>query len=592
VNGSIKKYGFIFIPFLLIFGPAAIIYKWPFAPFPDYLNIHGYSKIYELFNLIISSLVSLIGIYITVSLVAYEYFKQKSGIDFHKSFLINNANAYYISFSVFTIVFSFLCSIIISSLNPDDNQVGLIYFAIILFVIVILSLFIVAFNLFSSLKPEKLAASEILRLNKDSLLNVNVSANIDEEASAMENSPLVKVGNIVIALVSVSDNIKAQVVIQKLTHRMSTLILEAETSSKKEIVIDKLISFYIKIIDFSLLQPNNSPILGSIWLAIENMYLEAIKYKASSKSYEKFREKFIDRYFNRLIETNKAEIIQDGIITLRRIIENQVLFNTADESKIYYLDKLRGQINSGTDESENSIEINYDSAQQWQEIAIGMMGCFSNLISKSIKLNKPEIINKCFEQISELNFHLHLKKVGMAKESFFYLNSINITCDYAYRSFEKNVFSEGHEAHNITPSLFSQLILDQHPAARDLLTKYCYFLINLQKINKLDRHFLGGLNIGDIITTEGELGGIAKQCAINFKKGKVIQDCLKDCIDTFKILKEYYELNPPSDTGYYNVIKWQLENLLKWIEKAKVEEPVLKSNLSDLIASFKVLKKL
>lgn len=590
MKNLIIKYGFIFFPFIIIFGLSTVIYKWPYEPFSDFLNIHSYSKIYELFNLIISSLVSLIGIYISVSLVAHEYFKQKSGIDFHKSFLINNANAYYISFSVFTIVFSFLCSITISTTNPNDNQVGVIYFTILLFTVVILSLFLVAFNLFSSLKPEKLAASEILRINKDSILNIDIDEDIDKQAAVIENSPLVRVESIVIALISVSDNIKAQVIIQKLTQRMSNLILQLEYPQEKEYVVDKLISFYIKIIDFSLLQPNNSAILRSIWLAIENMYVELIKNKSSAKSYEKLHEKFIERYFNRLIENNKEEIIYDGIKALRRIIENQVILNTADESKIYYLESLLNQNNKETKKAENSIENNYKDAQQWQEIAIETMQCFSTLISKSIKLNKADIINKCFEQINKLTFNLHLKKVSIAKESFFYINTINITCDYAYRAFEKNVFNEGHDAQNITPSLFSNLIQDQHPVARTVLTKYCYFLIALQKINKLDRWFLGGLQIGDFITTEGELGGIAKQCAINFKKGKVIQDCLEDCINTFKILKDYYEINPPSNIGYYTVIKWQLENIQSWLKKAKVEESNINTSLSSLINSFKELK--
>ena len=71
----------------VVVGGGLQFYYFPLRFVPDFFEIKYYTKIYELFNLIISSLVSLIGIYISVSLVAYEFFKQKSGVDFHKSFL-------------------------------------------------------------------------------------------------------------------------------------------------------------------------------------------------------------------------------------------------------------------------------------------------------------------------------------------------------------------------------------------------------------------------------------------------------------------------------------------------------------------------
>src|SRR5258705_13821851 len=75
-----------------------VLYYFPFHFIPDFLHVKSYSKIYELFSLIITSLSTLIGIYASVSLVAYAIFKEKSGIDFHKSLLINKANSIYISF--------------------------------------------------------------------------------------------------------------------------------------------------------------------------------------------------------------------------------------------------------------------------------------------------------------------------------------------------------------------------------------------------------------------------------------------------------------------------------------------------------------
>ena len=201
-------------------------------------------------------------------------------------------------------------------------------------------------------------------------------------------------------------------------------------------------------------------------------------------------------------------------------------------------------------------------------------------------MRKQGLINKCFEEIQDLSFRLDLKSVGIYKQTFFYINAANITCDYSYRAFEKNVFVEGQDARHILPFLFTDLIEKKHIAARTVLQKYCYLLINLQKISKLDRWFLGGLSIGNFITTEGELGGIARRCAIKFNTGEEVQDCLDDCINTYKILKEYYEKNPPQDWGHYAVIKWQLKNILEWLEKEKSNANNVINELKNLIQSF------
>lgn len=583
MNKLINKYGFVLIPLGLFVGIYFVILKWPFNFLPDYFKINEYSKIYEILNLIISSLVSLIGIYISVSLVAHEYFKQKTGIDFHKSFLLNSTNAYYISFTVYTILYTFLLSICLPYTNLNPYNIGHIYFSILLFILLILSLFFVAFNLFSSLKPENIFNQEIKNITKDAFIFDISEKSMDEQAIILENNPITKTETIILALISVSDNIKAQVIIHKFSDKVTLLITEIENKHQRELIIHKLISFYIKIIDYSLTQPNNYAILRSIWIAVANIYISLIELKKPATYFEKLREVFFDRYFNRLIENNKEEIVFEGITTIGQIIEKQVLYNTADESKIHYLTSL---IIDTENKQIKTTEYDHNAGQQWQEVAIEFMQSFSTLINKCIKLNKPDIINKCFEVINKITFNLHLKKTPLSKESFFYINSINITCDYAYKAFSKNVFNEGHEASNITPSLFSNLIHEEHPVARTILTKYCYFLIELQKIGKLDRWFLGGLQIGEYITTEGELGGIAKQCAINYKKGGIIKDCLLDCIKTFEILKEYYEINPPSIKGHYTVIKWQLENIKKWLSKSNVVDEELTNNLNKLINSF------
>lgn len=584
----LSKYGYIVYPFLVIFLFGLVLYYFPFQIIPDYLKISSYKKIYETFNLIISSLVSLIGVYITVSLVAYEFFKQKSGIDFSKSLLQKGPNAYFIATTVTVILFSFLSSLLIPSSNLTGNQVTLVYYNCFLFMGVIISLFLIAFNLFSSLRPEKLANEELHKINiKTIFIKASDSNDIDEQAEIVENDLLIRVQTIVLNLISVSENINAQALIQKVSLHLCRLIIDEEHKHNKEYIIKRLIVFYIQIIDLVLIKPNSSVILRSIWNSISRIYDEIIDRKETSVHYTKFREEFFTRFFNRLLDSNNEEVIFEGISTIRNIIQNQILENMADDKEIYFFHGYRKTFEKDFEYPKDYSDEDFRIAEHWREIAVELMNSFTYLINKGISLNKPDLINKCFEEIQELSFRLHLKSVGVYKQTYFYINAANIICDYSYRAFEKNVFVEGSEARHILPSILANLIEEKHIAARTVLQKYCYLLINLQKINKLDRWFLGGLTIGDFITTEGDLGGIAKRCAIKFNSGKEVQDCLDDCIKTYTILKDYYERNPPKDWGYYTVIKWQLKNILEWLEKENTNADNEIKELKNLIESFK-----
>jgi hypothetical protein len=317
------------------------------------------------------------------------------------------------------------------------------------------------------------------------------------------------------------------------------------------------------------------------------MYDVLIEKKETAIHYKKFREEFFPRYFNRLLDGNNKEVIFEGISTIRHIIQKQVLENMADDKEIYFFHGYRSTFEKDFEYPKIYSEEGFKQEENWREIAVETMSSFTYLINKGITLNKPDLINKCFQEIQDLNFKFHLENVGVYKQTYFYINAANITCDYTYKAFEKNVFIEGHDARHILPSLFTNLIEEKHISARTVLQRYCYLLINLQRINKLDRWFLGGLTIGDFITTEGELGGIAKRCAIKFNNGKEIQDCLEDCISTYKILKEFYENNPPQNIGFYNVIKWQFTNILQWLEKGNTNANKEITELKNLIQSFK-----
>jgi len=583
----LNKYIPVLYPVVLVTISSFALYYFPIHFIPDLLHLKNYSKIYELFSLIINSLSTLIGIYVSVSLVAYAVFKEKSGIDFHKSISLNSTNSIYISFCISTIVCAIICSIIISPTNPSTGEITIVYYNLLLFITALILLFPVAFKLFSSLDPVKIATQEISRINANNILiRAKNQRDPDEMQNLFESDHLLKTQNIILALISGSETVKVQTVIIKSTEKITRLITETEDQGEKNYIVTRLISFYINIIDFALLQPNNYTLLRNIWLSVGNMYTMIAIKKESTLHLEKFRKEFFDRIFNRLFESNKEELINEGVTTVRHIIEEQIRFNMPSDEKILFLDGYRTKHDINFTERNDYMDEDIAMDAHWREAAYEFMGVFSSIMKKAIKYNKPEIINVCSEQINKMTFNLRLKKTGIYKQSFFYIMGANIICDYAYMAFEKKVFTEGSDVRHLTPTLFEILIQEKHPAARTVLQKYCHWLMAIQKINGLDYWLLGGLNINDFIITEGELGGIAKTCAIHFKNGKEVQDCLDDCIFTFEKIKLYYESHLPTDQRLYFQIKNQLKNILKWLKDKNVEDEVI-DKVTLLINSFK-----
>lgn len=588
----VKVYSAIIFPPLIILLGAFLFYFSPYSFIPDYLKIHSYSKIYELLSLMVTSISTLIGIYITVSLIAYEFFRQKSGIELHRSFLLNKLNTVYVSFTITTIIFLFFSSILINIQAPDNKNVSLIYYNIILFVTDILSLLPVAFNLFSSLKPEQVANLEINKINIDNIfIKLKNQDDIDEISNAYEKDPLLNTQEITLSLASALDKVAVQYIMFRVTYKLADLIIEAPSSifkkNKKEYVTARLISFYINIADVVLLQANNNFLLQSIWLSVGRLYSVCVTKKETAKHFEYIRKNFIERYFTRLFENNKVEVINTGILTLKEIIEKQVLCNTPSEEKIIALDHLIRSREPNFEARTDYDKTDFEIEDHWIEVAFELMTCYLEVMNKAIKFNKPEIINKVAEDLNSLTHEFNSKKIGQYKESYFYINASGIILDYYLLAFQKSVFSEGSDAKYPVPTLFDSLIEDQHIAARTVLQKYCFWLMSIQKLGKLDYWLLGGITIGNFIITEGELGSIAKRCAIKYSKGKEIQECLSDCINTYANLKDFYEINPPKDFGLYIQIKKQLENILHWLTREKADAPTVIENLNSLIASFK-----
>lgn len=548
---AINKYAFYILPALLVFFIGINIYNIPFSFVPDFLDLKHYSKTYELFNMIISSLTSLIGVYITVSLVAYEFFKQKSGIDFQKSFLINKTNALFISFSVSTIIITFFSSLAIDFENPNYNEVSIIYYNSILFFLVLFLLFPVAFNLFSSLNPGKLASEELEKItHKTIFINHKENASIDEQVERLEDDHLYKIQSIVIALISVSDKIKAIAIILKSAKKIGKLIIESKEETEQKYISDRLIDFYINIIDYTLMQPNSSSVLKNVWLSFGYVYKLLIEEKEYAYKLKYLRKGLIERYFTRLSENNKEEEIFFGIDVIHDIIYNQMVLNMPIDQELHDLNGLRSQVEKNFTYPLDFTEDAHEKSSHWSEISIEFYDYLYLLMNKAIKDNKPDLLNKCFETLNKLNSNIERgDKLGKYKQCFIYIKSSEMITECTYKAFKEKIFTKGSHVTNLLPPLFENKIVNNELYSYKLLTNYCQLLVDLQMINKLDKWFIGDIEVGMIIW-EGELGRIARRCVLELKNNPNVEKYLKIIIDTYIIIKENFE---EIDEKYFNL---------------------------------------
>ena len=584
-QNKLKILKIIYIPFLSIPIFGFIIYRIPFELIPDYLKLDSFERIYDLHNQILNALVTIFGLYISVTLIAHEIFKQKSGIALEKSLLINKINIQYISFLIISITFVFISSLLLPSKNLNHNELNIIYYNSYIFIVAILLFAPISLHLFKSLKPEFYIEDELNKLDEKSIFIRKIENDIKKQAELIENDPLEIITNVTLNLIEKKDNIQSIVIINNTTEKLGNLILNSSNETDKKYITERLISFYIKIVDYSLLLPNNSFILNSVFNSIESLYGLLVKKNKKITNLKFFTELFFNRYISRLFENNKEEIIIESIEVFQKIIELQIKNSLPKHDNIIILNQYKKFLDDTFVYPEHTNEIT-DSNIIWDEISNNLYDIFTIFIEKSIKYNKPDILNDCFEKINRVNSNLEYSKVSKYKRMFFNIKSAVLISDYTYQAFSENVYNKGSDAQNITPILLEVLIINESLSSRKVLQEYCNLLIRLQKIEKLDFWFLGGYNLG-IGISEGTLGHIARRCIFNYEKNQNVKDCLDDCISAYQELKNYYELHPPSNIQYYYQLKHRLETMIELLNQRELKAEKLKERIKKIINTFK-----
>lgn len=563
------------------------LYTTPLELIKDYLNLQNFKRIYDLHNQILNALVTILGLYISISLIAHEIFKQKTGVALDKSLLLSKVNILYIGFLTTSILFVFFCSLYITSKNLNHNETNIIYFNSYLFLITIILFVPISFKLFKSLRPEAYAEAEISKINSENIFIKKIDGDIKKQAELVEKNPFVKVKSTIINLIENKETIQSIVIINKVTTKVGELIINEENKKNQEYITKRLVAFYIDIIDYCIQLPNNSLFLNSVFDSIEVLYGLTITSKSKITDLEFFTEMFFKRYIGRLFENNREEVIFECLETFKRIIENQIKSSLPKHDDISHLYKYRELLEKDFIYPEFNSEIHLGN-KIWEEISINLYEVFTMFIEKSITYNKPDILNDSFQKMNRLNSKIDYPEISQYKKMFFLIQSAVIISDYTYEAYVEGLFKKGSDAKNLNPILLDDLIIAEHPAARTILQKYCYLLIKLQKIDKIDFWFIGGINVG-IGITEGELGYIVRRCIQNYNN-KTVENCLEDCVDTYKVLKEFYEKNKPNDIRLYKQIKKCFETMCKLMEKESIKDKKILLKIKSTLETFKDLE--
>ncbi|UPT69923.1 MAG: hypothetical protein M0D53_12385 [Flavobacterium sp. JAD_PAG50586_2] len=258
-----------------------------------------------------------------------------------------------------------------------------------------------------------------------------------------------------------------------------------------------------------------------------------------------------------------------------------------DDTELYDLNHMRADIEKDFKyPTEFEDEAHYKS-EHFGEITIEFLFCFSFIMDKAIKYKKQEILVKCTEELNKLNSDIErYGRKQKYQEAFLYLKSSEMISSFAFKAFKEDIYTRGSDARGLLPTLFSHDIEQGKLYSRGVLQKYCYLLIDLQGLDKLDRWFLGGLDFG-IFISEGDLGELARRCVVNYKKNITVQNCLLDIIETYKILKGNYEVGKVKRFDLYTAVKVRLETIVELMVKHKIDNEELINSTKDFVSGFK-----
>jgi len=562
---EIENLSEIIIPLAILCLIQILIWIFPLEIIPDVISLSEFTNVHEQFDIIIGSLVSLIGVYISVTLVAFEFFKQTSGINVYKSILSSRSNTIFISLTITTILISFVNSLLIKSPIESSQQLTALYFNFIIYSIVIIALFPIAFQTFSNLKTINFIQNQIQNLNCSSLTKINsISDEFEETLKNFDNDPLLNIRSILLSLIANNKLTKASLAIDETIVKLVDLIIETNASNTRNILIDRLITFQLGIVDNCLESTNRDSILKNVWNSNYRIYLRLEDQKQPATILSKYREDFFERFYQRLYKHDKEEVILFSLKVIGGIIKNQILNYKLKDENLWVLSSLRRSIQKEYEfdyRNKDESILRFEN-QHFQEIAIDFLDLFNSIIQKAINYSNPTILNKCFQELKDINFKFRLKDLPEYQSYFFKLRSMRFIFDYAYEAYEKNVFEKGYETQSLLPSLFKDDIHNDVLTSRDIVIQYCLFVLKLQSINKVDRHHLGGLNINGLFVTRGSLGDIANYCLKNLDSKEQSYLTLVEILDTYNLLRKRFKKskNPDSKT-YTKLIKGRLLEL-------------------------------
>jgi len=551
---------FIIIGFLFL---TAII-----MPNFNMLTIDDIPNILTILTIIPTALASILGALVAILLVSYEILRKTyASYAFKELFQSGKLK------SLFTLYISTILISIVAITKKENIFLSCLSVSLFSFCIIML------YPLFKSVldtSASKIKIKKIIdeitftNINKISRMSralIDPPIQLNYQIKMIEEHPIFELKEITIRAIKNYEKITLRVIFSESTIKLLNLLKENDGSYDNRNIINTFLTILNNAIDQAIEQKEEE-ILDTVLIEIEEIHKFCAKNNILWDDVIELNET-LDNLLEKSVENGFNEIVFRGIFTVKRILFMHLLENVPTENKLSLL-HLGKKI-------KKDISDNYKEEIQWEMVSTTYLGMLSNVVKKSIKLKKEQLIFTCINCFSNIASEIMSLSLGN-----FQKKDVISTCYYYIETY---ILECAENRIKITPFAFNYSVIERALENNTVYSKiplirFAETLIQLSK---------KGVLSFDILNMLGTLGRVIVR-KIN---GNVIyEEALIFICETFNQIRLALEKNNKLiSEDIFLELFIQAESIKKWKEGEKKFSEIIDNKIASMLSQFKKIGK-
>jgi len=522
---------------------------------PDFLNLTNHFEPHAIYDTIIGTIATVLGLIAIVFIVYFDFLKEYSLKKSSNYFIESIQFKRLLTTSILTIVISFL-GLITTRKEMDPLIVSQLYTCIIMFFasLYLVIPFVKSFIQFGDIKEYTLKLVEDLTENKlTSLLTLNHKYSLEDQIK-IDESELGVIREIGRKHVANDNTLACKLLINNLTQKIISSGKVGNIRNETGLLIDLYLYVLDGIRDESI-KNRNEQILTTIINSIFKLYEEGAEKKRELINFENLEDS-INELIDLLFNSNLIGPLKHLNSKIKNNIYLQMTKNCPDESQIYDVfnfEKLDFDI------KENA---SMEDTMQWERISENYVNQFQSIYKRALDLKLEDLASKCGSNARLLSRRILTSNLEDN------LKGILIWLLHQSLSFDLSTYAESNKLSFqlsqlpvLKPSDLSRIIEQEKSYSHRLIEIYYELLRDLLK-SKSIRYLLPSY----------KLGGIAKICTEKYSKSNYFPDLLNYHITYLDYFRTIIEPDIENQYRNYDRLKSEMQNTKSKIIK-NIKDP-------------------